>query len=168
MNTLAIETHRAQVQDAEAIATIHETSWKQAYTGLIPYKALATMIARRDAGWWDRAIRKSTRILVMKSMGEIVGYATFGSNRVSALPQRGEVYELYMKPEYQGVGLGKRLFLDARTELTRLGLSGCVVWVLEDNDPAVGFYRNAGGRAIAEGNETFNGQTLSKLAFAWS
>lgn len=168
MSTLAIETRRADASDADAISAIHEAAWNQAYCGLIPHKALAAMISRRDAKWWSRAIRKSTRILVMEAMGEIVGYATLGSNRVSALPQQGEVYELYLQPEYQGVGLGKRLFLAARTELVRLGYSGCVVWVLEENAPAITFYRNAGGTDIAEGSETFSGKTLPKLAFAWN
>ncbi len=167
MSTLAIDTRRAEARDAEAISAVHDASWRQAYTGMIPHKALDTMIRRRDEAWWARAIRYSTRILVLEVMGEIVGYATLGSNRVSTLPQNGEVYELYLMPEYQGVGLGKRLFLAAREELARLGLAGCVVWVLEDNNPAIRFYRNAGGSDIAEGSETFNGVKLGKIAFAF-
>lgn len=125
------------------------------------------MIARRDERWWAKAIRHSTRILVLEAMGEIVGYTTLGRNRASALAQEGEVYELYLLPEYQGVGLGRRLFLAARQELTNVGLKGCVVWVLDDNRPAVQFYQNAGGIDVAEGSETFSGSTLSKTAFAW-
>lgn len=167
MSTLVIETRRAETTDAGSISTVHETAWRQAYTGMIPHKALDTMVRRRDADWWARAIRYSTRILVLEVMDEIAGYATLGSNRISTLPQSGEVYELYLMPEYQGVGLGKRLFLAARQELARLGLTGCVVWVLEDNDPAINFYRNAGGSDIAEGSETFNGCKLGKIAFAF-
>jgi len=167
MSTLVIETRRAEAADAQGISVVHETAWRQAYTGMIPHKALDTMVRRRDHEWWARAIRYSTRILVLEVMGEIAGYATLGSNRVSTLPQNGEVYELYLMPEYQGVGLGKRLFLAARQELARLGLAGCVVWVLEDNDPAIKFYSNAGGADIAEGGETFNGTKLGKIAFAF-
>ena len=105
---------------------------------------------------------------MLRNENQIIGYATLGANRVSALPQEGEVYELYLLPEYQGIGLGKRLFLAAREELLRLGMKGCVVWVLEDNTPAMTFYGNAGGDDIAEGNETFNGKTLPKIAYAWN
>ncbi len=167
MSTLAIDTRRAEARDAGGISAVHDASWRQAYTGMIPHKALDTMVRRRDEAWWSRAIRYSTRILVLEVMGEIVGYATVGSNRVSTLPQNGEVYELYLLPEYQGVGLGKRLFLAAREELAKLGLAGCVVWVLEDNNPAIRFYRNAGGNDIAEGSETFSGTKLGKVAFAF-
>ncbi|MCJ8308118.1 MAG: GNAT family N-acetyltransferase [Rhizobiaceae bacterium] len=168
MSTLSLDTRPAEVADAFGIAAIHDASWRQAYTGLIPHKSLDTMIRRRDPKWWARAIRNSTRVLVMETDSQLVGYATIGPNRVSALSQEGEVYELYLLPEYQGVGIGKNLFLAAREQLVRLGFKGCVVWVLEENDPAMQFYRNAGGIDIAEGTETFNGKTLNKVAFAWS
>ncbi len=48
-----------------------------------------------------------------------------------------------MKPEYQGVGLGTRLFLAARRELGRFGFDSVVVWALADNENACRFYRNA-------------------------
>ena len=168
MSTLSLDTRPAEPADAFGIAAIHDASWRQAYTGLIPHKSLDTMIRRRDPKWWARAIRNSTRVLVLESDGQLVGYATVGPNRVSTLSQEGEVYELYLLPEYQGVGIGKKLFLAAREQLIRLGFKGCVVWVLEDNQPAMQFYKNAGGVDIAEGSETFNSKTLNKVAFAWS
>ena len=167
MSILTIDTRRARAGDADGISTVHDAAWRQAYTGVIPHRALDTMVRRRDAAWWARAIRHSTRILVLEAMGEIVGYATIGPNRVGELSQKGEIYEIYLAPEYQGVGLGKKLFLAARRELAEIGLDGTLVWVLEDNEPAVEFYRNAGGIDIAEGSETFNGERLGKLAFAW-
>ncbi len=167
MSTLSLDTRRAVASDAFGISAVHDASWRHAYTGLIPHKALDTMIRRRDPKWWSRAIRNSTRIIVLETQGRVVGYATLGPNRVSALPQQGEVYELYLLPEFQGVGLGKKLFLAARAELIHIGMRGVVVWALEDNDTANQFYRNAGGSDIAEGNETFNGKTLNKVAYAW-
>ena len=167
MTTLLIETRRAGLKDSAGIAHVHEVSWQHAYTGLIPHGALRTMIKRRNELWWARAIRNSTRILVMQHSDEIVGYATLGANRVSALPQDGEVYELYLLPQYQGIGLGRQLFIAAREELLSLGMKGCIVWVLEDNHNASHFYINAGGKDVAEGTETFNDRKLNKIAFAW-
>lgn len=167
MSILTIDSRRATSADSFGISAVHDASWRHAYTGMIPHKALDTMVRRRDPRWWTRAIKHSTRILVLETMGQVVGYATLGPNRIDGLPQDGEVYELYLLPEYQGVGLGKKLFLEAREELLHLGMKSTVVWVLEDNEPAVQFYKNAGGTVIAEGSETFNGTTLNKLAFVW-
>ena len=167
MSTTTANTRRARRQDAGSIAEVHDRSWENAYSGMVPHKALKRMIDRRGAAWWSAAIDRMTVILVLEVAGRIVGYATIGRNRVQTLPFDGEVYELYLLPEYQGVGLGAQLFLAARAELKRRGLRGCVVWVLADNDPAIRFYRNAGGREIAEGRETFDGKDLRKLAFSF-
>jgi len=168
MAMITIETRRAGAADAKAIAAVHDAAWSNAYTGIVPYKALSRMIRRRGERWWADAMRRSTVVVVIEAGDVIVGYATLGRNRVSTLPFEGEIYELYLKPEYQGVGLGEKLFLAARGELKRRGLKGSVVWVLADNAPAIRFYENAGGRAVAEGSEQFDGKRLRKLAFAWN
>ncbi|MFD0917267.1 GNAT family N-acetyltransferase [Pseudahrensia aquimaris] len=168
MKILSIDARRAAPHHASGIANVHAHSWRMAYSGIIPHKALDRMIARRDESWWARAIRHSTRIVVIEDQDTVVGYATLGPNRVSALPQDGEIYELYLLPEYQGVGLGKKLFLAARQELINSGMKGAVVWVLEENFPAMEFYRNAGGQDLAEGSETFDDKPLKKIAFCWN
>ncbi len=168
MSTLTIDIRHAEPQDAEAIAGTHRAAWSHAYTGILPYKALRHMLERRNVAWWQRTIRGSTSILVLDVGGAVAGYATLGLNRARSLPQEGEIYELYLKPEYQGVGLGKRLFTEARQLLESLGCKGAVVWCLEDNHSSVDFYRFQGGRDVAEGHETFDGKTLKKLAFVWA
>lgn len=167
MSTLAIGVRKAESSDVEGITAVHDSSWRNAYEGLIPSQELARMIARRGPRWWNRAIRRGTAILVLEVGGTIAGYATFGPNRARDLAQKGEVYELYLLPEYQGVGLGTRLFLAARRELARLGFDSTVVWALADNDPACRFYRNAGGRRVARSTEQFGRTVLGKIAFAW-
>ncbi len=168
MATLTVETRRAVPDDASSISEIHSESWRQAYAGIIPYRALLRMINRRDVAWWATAIRRSTIILVIEVGEEIAGYATLGPNRVSTFPLEGEIYEIYLKPEFQGVGLGTRLFNDARSELKRRGYQGTAVWVLSENTSAISFYRNAGGKAIATGSEHFDDKKLQKTAFAWN
>jgi len=168
MYSITAETRRAKVDDAPAISEVHAVSWRQAYAGVVPYGALSRMIARRGIDWWETAIKRSTIILVIEVGEDIAGYATLGPNRVSTLPFEGEVYEIYLKPEYQGIGLGTKLFADARRELTRRGFKGVVVWSLSDNDPALDFYHNAGGRPVAQGCEHFDEKRLEKTAFSWA
>lgn len=167
MNTLTIDIRRAEPRDAGAIADVHHEAWQSAYAGIIPYKALMTMINRRGTQWWANAIRRAASVLVIEIGGEIAGYATLGRNRTRELPQQGEIYELYLKPEYQGIGLGRRLFASAREKLADHGLGGLVVWALEENSNALAFYAGAGGRDVAEGVEVFDSKALRKVAFVW-
>ncbi len=168
MSTLSIGVRRAEASDAGAITAVHDSAWRQAYDGLIPARELSRMIARRGQNWWGRAIRRGTGILVLEAGGTIAGYATYGPNRARNLVQRGEIYEIYLRPEYQGVGLGTRLFLAARRELGRHGFDSAVVWALAENDGACRFYKNAGGRKVARGSERFGDVTLAKVAFAFA
>ena len=167
MFTVTAETRPALCEDAGAISKVHEESWKHTYAGLIPHRALFQMINRRDAQWWESAIRRATIVLVAEIDDQIAGYVTLGPNRVRTFPQEGEIYELYLKPEFQGIGLGAKLFADARKELRRRGFMGATVWVLTENHPALNFYLNAGGKAIATGSEQFDHEKLEKIALAW-
>lgn len=167
MTTLSIEVRRADVRDAREIAAVHRTSWIAAYAGLIPHHALVQMVERRREDWWRRAAKGPSTLLILEVAGKIAGYATIGANRVRALNQEGEIYELYLLPEYQGIGLGGYLFRECRAILRSLGLYGLVVWCLEDNDNAVTFYRAIGGMDVAEGIEHFGDKGLKKLGFVW-
>lgn len=167
MTTLSIEVRRADPRDARAIAEVHRTAWIGAYAGMIPHRALVQMIERRREDWWRRAAGGPSTLLVVEVADKIAGYATIGLNRVRELKQEGEIYELYLLPEYQGIGLGSYLFRECRAILKELGLQGMVVWCLEDNDNAVTFYRAMGGMDVAEGMERFGETSIKKLGFIW-
>jgi ribosomal protein S18 acetylase RimI-like enzyme len=167
MTTLSIDIRKAEPRDAAAIAEVHHEAWRGAYSGIIPHKALNAMISRRGRDWWANAIRRAASVLVIEIGGVVAGYATMGRNRARELRQQGEIYELYLRPEYQGVGLGSRLFAAARQRLADRGLHGLVVWALEENVNALQFYAGAGGRDVAEGVEVFDQKALRKVAFVW-
>ncbi|SOC43363.1 ribosomal protein S18 acetylase RimI-like enzyme [Rhizobium subbaraonis] len=165
MKTLSIDVRRAEPQDAGAISEAHRASWLQAYGGIIPHKPLTQMVQRRDETWWRKATRGPATLLVLDVAGVVAGYATLGLNRARALPQDGEIYEIYLRPEYQGIGLGRLLFGESRRLLKSLGCEGFVVWCLEDSQLASSFFRSAGGVDIAEGMENFAEKELKKIGF---
>ena len=99
---------------------------------------------------------------------KVAGYANYGRNRARSLHFEGEIYELYLRPEFQGLGFGRRLFTSARRDLMQSGLKSMVIWALSDNDPATEFYRALGGRMVARSSEKFGPKSLDKVAFAWS
>ena len=115
----------------------------------------------------DSAIRKGSRITILQFGERIAGYANYGRNRARSLFYDGEIYEIYLRPEFQGLGFGRRLFSAARKDLNQSGLKSLVVWALSDNEPAMEFYRTLGGRAVARSSERFGAKTLDKVAYAW-
>jgi len=168
MSTVTVEIRRAKPTDASAVAATHDDAWRAAYRGIIPGAELDKLVNRRGPDWWDQAIRKGSRISLLQFGDQVAGYTNYGRNRARSLAYDGEVYEIYLRPEFQGLGFGRRLFSAARRDLAQSGLKSLVVWALSDNEPAVSFYGAVGGRAVARSSERFGDKTLDKVAYAWS
>ena len=167
MSAVLIEVRRAKISDAVAIADTHGEAWRAAYRGIIPGVELEKMINRRGPVWWKSALCKGSRVALLAFGDQIAGYATYGPNRARGLSYDGEIYQLYLRPEFQGLGFGRRLFIAARRDLGQSGLKSLVVWALSDNDSALKFYRALGGRAVARSSECFCTRALDKVAFGW-
>jgi ribosomal protein S18 acetylase RimI-like enzyme len=162
-----ITIRNAREGDAEGIAAVHDAAWRGAYRGLIPGLELERMIARRGPSWWQSAIRRGSRLLVLDFDETIGGYTSYGRNRVPLLPYGGEIFELYIAPEFQGLGFGSRLFEVARKDLAEHGYPSVLVWALADNERAVQFYLKFGGRIVRQAIERFGPETRVRLAFAF-
>jgi len=166
MATIEIQVRNAKPKDAVGVADIHALAWREAYLGIIPSIEIERTISRRGPAWWLNTLRRGRHVAVLDFGGELAGYASFGRGRVRGLAQ-GEVYELYLRPEYQGVGLGRKLFEATRARLARRSLTGLVVWSLTENERACGFYRAMGGEVKARAVERLGNVWLDKHAFTW-
>lgn len=167
MTTIPIDIRAPREREADLLADLHERAWLSAYRGIIPAVALDRFVAERDGRWWQRTIRRRRGVTVLDFDGSIAGYVMAGPIRRRVLPADAELYELYLDPDYQGVGLGRRLFETARTTLKRGGMKGLAVWSLDANESGMRFYRAVGGQPFARSTETFGGTDLPKTAFIW-
>lgn len=125
----------ATVADAPAIGEIHVRSWQAAYEGLIPADFLARLSAESRAASWARRIGDPAipgRVLVVEDDGVVAGFAAFGP---------GQLYALYLLPEYWGRGLGQALHARAVEEMSG---DSAVLWVLATNERAKAFYVRQG------------------------
>ena len=163
---VAITVRKAKAADAEHLVGIFRDAWLNAYTGIIPTLHLSRLVQRRDKAWWRASIRTERHFLVLEVAGRIVGYATCGIARSVQRPC-GEIYELYVTPVYQGLGLGQHLFEACRHRLDLDSLDGLVVWALADNQEAGDFYWRRGGRPVGSTTEKFSGKVLEKIAYSW-
>lgn len=160
------KVRRARAKDSAALTRIFTDSWRLAYRGIIPSAHLDCLIGRRCEAWWKKAIRTESHLMVIEAGGKVAGYASCGASRGHAV-YKGEIFELYIDPLYQGLGLGEHLFEACRAELDKCSLDGLVVWALEDNDAAAQFYWRRGGRPAARATVAFGTAKLGKIAYAW-
>ncbi|WP_108659199.1 GNAT family N-acetyltransferase [Acuticoccus kandeliae] len=167
MSTAALAIRTAKPSDSHGLARVHDASWRFAYQGILPGRELEQMIARRGPNWWEKAVRRRVPILVLDAGSEVRGYITFGASRMRTLPFQTEVYELYIQPEYAGLGFGKRLFRSAQQRLGRRGQDSLIVWCLSENMPGCQFYERLGGRIVATSEEMFGDVPIGKVAFGF-
>jgi ribosomal protein S18 acetylase RimI-like enzyme len=165
VSELVISIRHARAEDAAVLSGVFDAAWREAYQGIIPALALRKMIARRGPRWWRSAISRG-RALVVLDVGEaIAGYASYGRCRDRSVRADGEIDELYLAPEYQGLGFGTRLFKAVCNDLRDRGAQRVVVWALTDNERACAFYQQLGGRLVAQATERITGAALNKAAF---
>ena len=167
MTTLTISIRRARPEDANDLSGVFDDTWRETYQGILPAIALERMISRRGPRWWLQTIGRGRPLVVFDVGDKVVGYVAYGRCRDRSLPADGEIDELYLSPQYQGLGFGKRLFKAVRNDLEDRGAKRVAVWSLSDNERACAFYRRMGGRMIAETNERFGGETLAKSCFLY-
>ncbi|WP_045834715.1 GNAT family N-acetyltransferase [Hyphomicrobium sp. 99] len=164
--SLKVSVRNARPADAGEIAEVFRDSWRLAYTGILPSPHLEREIMRRDANWWRRAISTEQNLLVALHGETIAGYATCGRAR-GAGRDVGEIYELYLAPVYQGLGIGEHLFEACRATLDGLDLERLIVWALEGNDRARAFYTRCGGRPTRRSCFRFGKALSARIAFEW-
>ena len=162
-----IQFREAKPGDAIDLARVHEETWRSTYQGIIPHLHLERMIARRGPRWWQQSIRRGYGLVVMTYNSQPQGYASYGKARYAPSRSTGEIFELYIAPCFQGLGLGKKLFNAARRNLELRGMRHLIIWALADNEKACAFYAQQGGKHVATAPEKYDEVELQKVAFSW-
>lgn len=162
----------ARHEDASHLADLYARTWRHAYRGIIPFRQLESMIKGRCVTWWQNAIRRGARFILVCVDEKIIGYASIGTARIALMKNlkdpTGEIMELYLDPDYQATGFGRRLFSAAWGELKKHGNTCLVVWALRENTRACEFYESLGGTPFESTTERFGGRMLEKLGYRWS
>lgn len=159
--------------DIPAVEEVRRASWRAAYAGLIEARHIERATARPSRLSQPDPARR-TLVAVMREHPVVVGYASFGPERslLSAHPhpahagratgeggspadaapltgaglagETGEVYALYVSPDWWSTGTGRSLMAAALTALSEAGYRRAVLWVLAGNARARRFYERAG------------------------
>jgi GNAT superfamily N-acetyltransferase len=132
----------AEPVDAMAVARVHVRSWQAGYRGLLPDAYLDGLRAEERAERYDFASTntRAPATMVATDGGMICGFATTAAARDSDLAEYGELFALYVDPEWWGRGVGVSLISAARERLRELGFRNAALWLLAGNVRAERFY----------------------------
>lgn len=169
----AISIRLATPDDAEEIARLHVHSSLTAYRPILGEQYTGGDIAERIDLWrrmllgdFSLALTPPEKTYVAVAADEhIAGFCAVGGCRDDDLPDHGEVYLLYVAPEYWRTGVGSRLFETGSCYLRERGFANLSLWVLEHNDRARSFYEKNGWQADVARKPSFSNPAMSQVRY---
>lgn len=136
------------INDVAEIAQVYAQSWKTTYEGLVPDLFVNGMNREAALQIFADSLQPnhfSYFLHVAETPeGKLVGFADGGKERSHPEEGRGELYAIYLLKEFQGQGIGRKLFQAAVVSLVQAGMNSMVVWVMEKS-PYKKFYEAMGG-----------------------
>lgn len=157
----------AYISDAKDLAKIHSNSWKVSYKGIIPDEILDNFNIEKKQRYFERVIKDGLEEnAVILSNNEVIGFICIGKCRdTDKTDSYGEVWGIYLLPEYFGRGVGTKLINWGLGELRNRGYNKVTLWVLEDNIKARKFYEKVGFKHDGTIKEINIGKSLNEYRY---
>lgn len=157
----------ARPADARAIARLDIETWRTTYAGMLSAAYLVGLSERRrEAGWRSVIAREPRDVRVaVDPAGDVVGFGSCGPIRGDRA-FAGEVFTLYVAPDWQNQGIGRRLLIALFRRLVAAGRHSAILWVLRDN-PARFFYERLGAQQVSRKSLAVGGTVIGAAAYGW-
>ncbi|HKX28220.1 MAG TPA: GNAT family N-acetyltransferase [Blastocatellia bacterium] len=164
----SIVYREGSIADCPAVAAVHVRSWRESFAGIVPPSFLDRItVERRTEAFARRFSDDSYRMYVAEAAGAgLIGFADFGEPRDDLDGYEAELYAIYLLPEYQGRGVGGRLFRLVIEALVESGKRSVYLLALEVS-PYRPFYEKMGGRVIESSRKELEGMVFNVLAYGW-
>ena len=167
----------AELPDAAAMARVSVDSYRAAHRDQIPEESLMQFTYEESERNWARAIRELSEsderqeymYVAENESGNLIGVAMGGPERSHHSLYTGEIYFLYLLPEYHRQGIGRQLIISVVERLVEQDMDSLLIRVLQANAPARRFYEALGGLLVPEVEEQFEerGAVLVRVAYGW-
>ncbi|MEB0139100.1 MULTISPECIES: GNAT family N-acetyltransferase [unclassified Undibacterium] len=169
----AVSLRRATVADAAAIAAVRIEGWQTSYRGIMPDSYLDNMQLADSLLHWKQILQALPQVdarvcvYVAESEGAVIGFASGMLLEPAKLGMQGELTAVYLLPQWQRAGIGRRLLQKVARTLQAQGAQNLLVWVIADNAPARNFCEELGALALQEQAFSWDGLDLTELAYGW-
>lgn len=166
-----IRIREAVEPDAFGTACVEVDGWRATYQAIMPNEVLAQRTYEVRERYWAEVLRTASSqnkaLYVAEGADrQIIGFGYVGPERQGDPIYRGELYGLYVLPEYQRRGIGQALTRIAVDHLATAGIHSLLVWVLAAN-PYRRFYEKLGGNLLRQERLNIGGRQLESIAYGW-
>lgn len=135
---------------------------------LAEYEKLSGEVVATEEGLRENLFgeRRYAEVLIGERDGTPAGFALFFHNFSTFLGRPGIYLEdLYVRPEFRGAGIGRALLASLARLAVDRGCGRLEWWVLDWNEPSIGFYRKLGAVPMDDWTVyRVSGRALEELA----
>jgi len=140
---------KGSLQDIDAIAQLLVQSWQHCYADFMPVEFLNSLSIRHQIQRHESYMKdKASYLIAENEHAELLGFASYGPNRLDSISCETEVYTLYVKQAQHGQGIGKALLNMIVADLEE-NINGLAVSVFSKN-PFKHFYTKYGFAKVCE------------------
>jgi len=144
----------ADEADVPELAALHVELWNATYRSRGPTPEV------RARQWTQLFCRKDPReflVIVESQSGHMIGFVL---GRPHEGDFAGELAKIYLRWEYQRLGIGRRMMAEAARRFLERGIDSFILFA-ERSNPTIGFYDRMGGERLLDERGVFGG------AYAW-
>ena len=145
----------AVASDIPALAELHVTTWNATYR-----TTNGPTVATRTWQWnevFNEGHRRDFVLVLEDRNGRLIGF-TWGRPHDGEFP--GELSKIYLRWEYHGLGLGRRMMAETARRFLERGIHSFILFA-ELSNPTLGFYDRMGGERLLNDRGQFDG------GYAW-
>ncbi len=170
-----MEIRKATTADIPVIASLHIEGWKGAYGGIVDQAYLDGLsVEQRIKDWTEWMTAGESEVFLAEEGGQPAGFVVIGRTKTpppGSSPIRpshsGEIYALYLHPDFWRQGIGTALIKHAARELKDRKHSTVCLWVLDKNERAKAFYQKMGGQKLGGKMIEIGPSSLKEVCYGW-
>jgi ribosomal protein S18 acetylase RimI-like enzyme len=151
----SIISRDAVTADIPALAELHVTTWNATYR-----TTRGPTVATRTSQWirvFAEDARRDFVLVLADQNGRLIGF-TWGKPAEGEFG--GQLSKIYLRWEYHGLGLGRRMMVETARRFLEHGIGSFVLFA-ERSNPTIGFYDHLGGERLFDEGGVFHG------AYVW-
>lgn len=134
----------AEIDDADAVASVHALSSHAAYEHVAPADHESLPLEKRRAFWRDAIEYSEPQVQVALDGDKVVGFVGFDRSRdPKSKATTGEIWAVYVLPSHWDQGVGLALWDAAREGLIEEGCTEVTLWIPLCNERALRFFEGA-------------------------
>ena len=145
-------------EDIKDVQNVAKKSWHATYEGIIPREIQDNFLKYAYSDEMMKYRLKNSYMYVAEVEGEVIGFINFSSLNEN---NESELSAIYIKPEYQGHGIGTQLIQVYISEFPKL--EAIYLDVEKENNIGLSFYKKKGFKVVDEYDDNFDGHILKTL-----